>query len=162
MSFGTCTILLLSTVEGGAGVKKERAGQVSLTDPGSPYQRDVQLEDSSTIMSVKLYTMDEFNKLLDGRRFGQERKTSNTGEALPSGRVYKALMLHLIDGVPIREAAFQADRVSTTAIYAALGRLGLRKTRKPKSCCPTCGKPGYVPARRGKSNGKSSRTSASR
>ena len=112
-----------------------------------------------------ILSKEEFDKLLAGRRFGQERK-GDEGKALQSGRVLKALMLHLVTGFSVREAAYQADRVSTTAIYAALGRLGLRKKKPKKSkakvCCPYCKRPLNVSELREKSNAKSGRTSASR
>jgi len=92
-------------------------------------------------MEKPVISQEQFAKLIAGRRFGQKRKGSESGEELQTGRVLRALRLHLVDGVPIREAAFQADRVSTAAIYSALGRLGLRKT-KPKRIetprCPNC------------------------
>ena len=92
-------------------------------------------------MKKLVISQEQFEKLLAGRRFGQKRKGSESGEELQTGRVLRALRLHLIDGVPVRDAAFQADRVSTAAIYSALGRLGLRKT-KPRQIetprCPTC------------------------
>jgi len=99
--------------------------------------------------------LEAFEKLIQGRRFGEQKK------GVQSGRVLRALRLHLVGGKSVTEAARLADHVSRSAVYQAMEALKvLPRQRQPQRFekCPACHQP--LPGRahrleqRGKSNGR--------
>jgi hypothetical protein len=79
--------------------------------------------------------LEAFEKLMQGRRFGEQKKGAQ------SGRVLKALRLILVGGKTVTEAALMADGVSRSAVYQAMGALKvLPRQKEPQRFerCPHC------------------------
>ena len=87
---------------------------------------------------MKTISNEAFEKLLATSRIGERQQ----GRA---SRIKKALFLHLVQGVPVREAARRAGNVSPQAVYKKIARL-LKKESKPRPTCPYCHQP--LPSRR--------------
>lgn len=107
--------------------------------------------------------LEQFEKLVAGRRFGEAK----TGQQ--SGRVLAALRYHLVGGMKVPQAAKRANEVSRQAVYQALKALGvLPRQRVPEQFhrCSKCGQPipgqRHTQKRRAKPNGHSARSSANR
>lgn len=84
---------------------------------------------------MKRMRLEQFEKLISGRRFGRER--SGQGE----GRTLKALRHYLVGGDTAIEACRKAEDLSSAAFYEALTRLRhLPRQRKQlnRERCPHC------------------------
>lgn len=79
----------------------------------------------------------DFEKLVNGHRFGQEK----TGQG--SGRTLKAMRYHLVKGDSISKACHRVEpKLSRSALYQALQKIGqLPRHRKKlnRPSCPHCG-----------------------
>src|SRR5215471_3282924 len=82
-------------------------------------------------------TAAEFDKMMLERRFGERQSNMKR-----RGRLPQALRLHLVEGVPVREAAMRSGKVSPQAVYRAVASLFPKegKKKRAKLDCERCKK----------------------
>ena len=82
-------------------------------------------------------TAAEFDKMMGTRRIGERQSGMKK-----RGRLPQALRLHLVEGVPVREAAMRSGKISPQAVYRAVANLFPKEGKKKRARidCERCKK----------------------